>query len=999
MADIKYLITADSTGAVKEIKAVDSTILGVGKTAKEGGSLFSGFWKQIAAGIGITALVSTGIRAIKGAITSTITEGRNFEREWANTTTMLSTSAEQTDRMKKALLNLSPTLGSSTDLAKGLYQVLSASIPAGEAVQFLGEAAKSAKAGLTDTYTAVDALTTVINAYGMSAKDVTGVSDIMFEAVKRGKLTYEEMAGSLGTVVPIAAQVGIGFDEISAAMSTLTRVGVDANTATVQLRQILINVLKPSKEAADTAKALGLEFNVQALQAKGLAGFLADVREKTGDSSEAMSALFGNARSVTGAMALAGKQAQAFKDDLKGMADASGKTDEAFRKQMDSMDFWIGTLNTAVSKWKIAFYNGFTEPLKKGIKDSKELELQLRITQERFEETGRKAGETFKFLLANISAFQSALKGPTGMADWAAKGISGITGMKEETLKARVEAEMWAESLTNLQIPQEELEKRYGKNTEAGKRWREEMERLNEVMGRQPIKIRDIGTVSEETAAKLREQVNEIMATSTSSEEAAKKIRELRESMGLMKAGAEEGADSISKIDEAAKKYKEKIDQLLESLGVSAEKNRELIDTDRILHDLYETKTISLDKFNKAHAELVDKMFEYGEIVPTAITETRQFGDITGQAALDVENLTYGIETDADVMRYWSSRIGMSVDALLALIYQVQQLRLSLYGITLPDLDFGVYSSGAEAATKETKDYFVDLYNDIATGFGNTVESYISGGMTLKNFFNELCQDMKKAFFRMIGEMVTGEILKKFQGLFSSIFESAEDTMKNAAESAVDKVKDITKGASSVVSGLWTALGAAVGSFIGTLAAGLITGGGGLGKTEGHWIHEIRDRAYDICNWLNGVGKSIETGIYGHFEKFDGIKGSIDETREALGSDLGNILNAIREGVGILGGVKSAQSGFEGVVQRPTLFLTHPQEYVKITPAAASPGQAIGGERPVMLNIEAHNYFKQVVIERDNKYVIDIIQEKIEYVKKQYNSGNWKIPITSVGGA
>src|SRR4030042_2049258 len=160
---------------------------GTGSMAKEATkahSAFSGLWKQMAVGIGATALVSKGIGFVKSQISDTIRIGREFEKQWANATTQMNLSAG-----------------------------------------------------------AMDALTTVINAYGLSAEDATSVSDMMFESVKRGKQTYEEMAGALGTVVPIASQVGMGFDQVAAAMATLTRQGIDANTATVQLRQILVSVL------------------------------------------------------------------------------------------------------------------------------------------------------------------------------------------------------------------------------------------------------------------------------------------------------------------------------------------------------------------------------------------------------------------------------------------------------------------------------------------------------------------------------------------------------------------------------------------------------------------------------------------------------------------------------------------------------------------------------------------------------------------------------------
>ena len=149
-------------------------------------------WGQMAMGMGVMTGVTGAFRLISRSITSTIKVGREFEREWANTVTMMSRTTNEAIEYKKALLEMSPVLGSSIELTKGLYQVLSASIPEGaKAFEFLTVASRSAQAGITDVATSVDALTTVYNAYGAETYKVNQISDIMFQTVKRGKLTYE----------------------------------------------------------------------------------------------------------------------------------------------------------------------------------------------------------------------------------------------------------------------------------------------------------------------------------------------------------------------------------------------------------------------------------------------------------------------------------------------------------------------------------------------------------------------------------------------------------------------------------------------------------------------------------------------------------------------------------------------------------------------------------------------------------------------------------------
>jgi len=385
-------ITRKTTDAQKGLgKQIDEGTVTYEK-ARSGLSKFrnmlKGNFAAIAAGMGTAMLFSSVISGIKNAISNLINTGREFEREWANVTTMMTVSQQESDKLRQGLLNLPPILGKATDLAKGMYQVLSASIEPAKALDFLAVSAKAAKAGVTDTRTAVDALTTVINAYGLQAKDATKISDIMFQTVKRGKLTYEGMAGAIGTVVPIASQVGVGFEEIAAAMATLTRQGINVNTTTVSLRQILVSILKPTKQASEEAKRLGLEFTASSLRAKGLVKFLQDVIEKTGGNVESMTTLFGNVRALTGIMGLAGNSAVEFAHDLELMRNASGSTEDAFRKQIETSDAQIKMFNNTIERFAINFYAGFVEGFIKSSSEIDKWNEKVAIANKRAEITG-----------------------------------------------------------------------------------------------------------------------------------------------------------------------------------------------------------------------------------------------------------------------------------------------------------------------------------------------------------------------------------------------------------------------------------------------------------------------------------------------------------------------------------------------------------------------------------------------------------------------------------
>ena len=935
-------------------KGAGAAAKGTGAMAKEATkahSAFSGLWKQMAVGIGATALVSKGIGFVKSQISDTMKVGREFEKQWANATTQMNLSAGAMDSMKRELLSLSPTLGSATDLAHGMYEVISAGIPAGKAIKFLGESAKAAKAGFTDSFTAIDALTTVINAYGLSAEDATRISDMMFESVKRGKQTYEEMAGALGTVVPIASQVGMGFDQVAAAMATLTRQGIDANTATVQLRQILVSVLNPSKEAEKMAAALGLEFNAQALAAKGLSGFLADVKEKTGGNVEAMTALFGNVRALTGVMALGGAQAAAFAGDLQAIRDSAGQTELAFQKQMKTLDFWLDTAKNTLEKLKISFYEGFSGPIKEGITTSKELETRIRILQERFEDFGRRIGKAFKFVMDNAESFWAALRGPTAWSKVMAERISGVSGMKEEMLKARIAAEDWSAGLTNLNISQKELLDNFGMNTKEGAKWRAEMERLNEELEGQKNHYDSLNGVMIAGARHMTDQVSAILETSKSSEEASRRIRELRDFMKSGGEAARGGAGALGELDEATKKYKERLAELLDSLGISAEKNRELIDTDRILHALYESGKISLEKFTAAHKELVGQMFEYGEIVPTSTAKTRElttnifelsnmsdsmarqfaktkeatldWSSVLDQAKASLDDLSYGIETDEDRLKFFASQLGIATNELLAFYYEAKRLAVFLQtGVALPELDFGVYVPDAEEATEKIGSLVQEVstvFSDAMRNIGRSIIEMFGVGRLLayeaKEFNDEYFQkalgDVKTESDTKLAA-IDAEYEAHKQAILANVADEGAradaladldeqrrlqieqlDNWRSAEEDRIqgdlDKKKDeFAKREEERQNSLWTK----VKEIVGVAADEL------LGIMMTRFLSKLADKVFDVFS--DTMGNAAKSAVGAVTDITKGASGAISGMWTGLGAAVGSFLGTAL--AGLIGG-------------------------------------------------------------------------------------------------
>lgn len=274
----------------------------------------------------------------------------SFSREFDRGIREVFTLTTQTEEEFKGLRNQLVELGKDVpflyqDLTKAAYWAVSSGVDVGESMMFLEEATRAAMAGVSDLYTSVDALTTVMNAWEMTVDDLADINDTFFMAIKYGKTTFDELAESIGVVAPYAAQTGVAFKEVTTAMAALTRQGLDTKMAATSIARTLGDIIKPSKQAAELAQILGIEYNTTALNAKGLVKFLEDLKEAVGDNmdiitqydsrlqdtNQALNIFFDRIQSMRGVLALTGSANDEWNKFLAETNEALKEADESMR--------------------------------------------------------------------------------------------------------------------------------------------------------------------------------------------------------------------------------------------------------------------------------------------------------------------------------------------------------------------------------------------------------------------------------------------------------------------------------------------------------------------------------------------------------------------------------------------------------------------------------------------------------------------------------------------
>ena len=257
-------------------------------------------------------------------------------------------------KVRSELLSLDSRLGSAADNAGALYFAYSSGVRGTEKelVKFTGEVGKLSQAIVADQIPTMDAVTSIMNAYGKTASDVTEISDMFFQVVKQGKTTGSSFANTIGSVAGVAANAGVSLDELGAAAATLTTT-MPTERAITSLSALITAFIKPTDEATKVAQKYGIELNAAALKSKGLSGVMAELNSKVGTNTEAIAQIVPSIEGMRAAVALAGGQYKMFADNMEIFENKAGSSAEAFAAQAENLDKQIASLPDTLEKISI----------------------------------------------------------------------------------------------------------------------------------------------------------------------------------------------------------------------------------------------------------------------------------------------------------------------------------------------------------------------------------------------------------------------------------------------------------------------------------------------------------------------------------------------------------------------------------------------------------------------------------------------------------------------
>ncbi|RQT19458.1 phage tail tape measure protein [Burkholderia contaminans] len=301
-------------------------------------------------------------RGVQTAFTSALQNTIQYEEALAHLKTITSATDLQLASLASTIETVSnATRYSATDLTKAAAALSETGVTTNQLGVALRGVADLATATGEDFNKTVDTVTGSLGAFKMSASDTVQVTNMIAQAVNSSRLTMDKLKTSIETAGETASEAGVSFKEMLSATVSITNTGT-ASGATLGggLRQLLIDLEKPSQKFKATLDQLGLTQEDINVKSQGLYGALKNLKDAGFTAADAMQAF--EARSASAFTALSGNLSE-----MNDFSSTLNHTDAAVRANAEQMETLGAQYDRFKNQTSLLVGEGFT-PLLDGLK-------------------------------------------------------------------------------------------------------------------------------------------------------------------------------------------------------------------------------------------------------------------------------------------------------------------------------------------------------------------------------------------------------------------------------------------------------------------------------------------------------------------------------------------------------------------------------------------------------------------------------------------------------
>lgn len=232
------------------------------------------------------SILNNTVGAMKAAVTTSV----ELEAAFRNVQAVTGTSKTEMTGLESKIMDVAAASKfSSLEVANAALILGQAGLSARQVGEALGPVVMLASAAGTSIAQAVDLVTSIIGVFDKNTSDIADIANKVTQAANSSKVSVEKLALGFQYVGNAASQVGISFEEVTAALAAMSNAGIkNGSTMGTGLRQFLTETEKPSQQFLATLQRLGLTLADIDFKSNGLIGVTKKLREAGFVASDAI---------------------------------------------------------------------------------------------------------------------------------------------------------------------------------------------------------------------------------------------------------------------------------------------------------------------------------------------------------------------------------------------------------------------------------------------------------------------------------------------------------------------------------------------------------------------------------------------------------------------------------------------------------------------------------------------------------------------------------------
>lgn len=216
------------------------------------------------AGTGLKAatVAITGTTAALGGVSAVaIKTGSEFEAQMSRVQAISGATGEDFEKLREQAIQLgADTSFSASSAAEGMENLAAAGFEVNEITDAMPGLLNLAAASGEDLAVSSDIAASAIRGFGLEAKDVAHVADVLAENANKTNSGVADTGEAMKYVAPLARAAGIRFEETAAAIGVMANAGIKGSQAGTTLRGAISRLSKPTDDMLVAMEDLGVSF-------------------------------------------------------------------------------------------------------------------------------------------------------------------------------------------------------------------------------------------------------------------------------------------------------------------------------------------------------------------------------------------------------------------------------------------------------------------------------------------------------------------------------------------------------------------------------------------------------------------------------------------------------------------------------------------------------------------------------------------------------------------